>query len=64
MLSTSVIPKEPKTRSMSIYRVKCNGKIVGLVKEMEEDTAFALINYIVFQGKVGPPGLESLKEAT
>lgn len=41
-----------------------HGKIAGLVKEMEEDTAFALINYIVFQGKVGPPGLESLKEAT
>lgn len=41
-----------------------HGKIAGLVKEMEEDTAIALINYIVFQGKVGTPGLESLKEAT
>lgn len=41
-----------------------HGKIGGLVKEMEADTDFALMNYIFFQGKVGPPGLMSLKEAT
>lgn len=33
------------------------GKIVGLVKDLEKDTTFALMNYIFFQGKVGPPGL-------
>ncbi|XP_059135820.1 alpha-1-antiproteinase-like [Peromyscus eremicus] len=27
------------------------GKIVGLVKDLEKDTAFALMNYIFFQGK-------------
>lgn len=41
-----------------------HGKIAGLVKEMEADTAFALMNYIFFRGKVGPPGLVGLKEDT
>ncbi|GAB1297747.1 Alpha-1-antitrypsin 1-4 [Apodemus speciosus] len=41
-----------------------HGEIAGLVKEMEADTASALINYIFFQGKVEPPGLVGLKEDT
>lgn len=39
------------------------GKIVGLVKDLEKDTTFALMNYIFFQGKVGPPGLVTSRKS-
>lgn len=42
--------KEAKKEINHQIKIRTQGIIVDLVKELEEDTALALVNYIIFEG--------------
>lgn len=48
-------PEEAKKRINDYVEKGTQGKIVDLVKELNEDTVFALVNYIFFKGKWEKP---------
>lgn len=47
--------EEAKKKINDYVEKGTQGKIVDLVQELAEDTVFALVNYIIFEGKVVPP---------
>lgn len=47
--------EEAKKQINNYVEKETQGKIVDLVKELDRDTVFALVNYIFFKGKVAKP---------